>query len=221
MLPWQFAKPMGKITALKVQKRNPNRVNIYLDDEFAFGLARITAAWLHLGQELSADKIASLQAQDAGEVAYQQALHFISFRPRSEDEVRKKLAEKGAEPEIIESVLARLRTAQLVGDEQFARKWIDNRSTFRPRSHRMLRYELHQKGVGEVFIQQALAEAENEPDLAYQAGRKYARRLEGLDWELFRKRISGFLGRRGFSYGTIAPVVRQIWDEIHSTEQPT
>jgi regulatory protein len=219
MLRWQFAEPMGKITALKVQKRNPNRVNVYLDDEFAFGLARIIAAWLHLGQELSADKIASLTAQDAGEVAYQQALHFISFRPRSEVEVRKKLAEKGAEPEVIESVLTRLRTAQLVGDEQFARKWIDNRSTFRPRSHRMLRYELHQKGVGEVFIQQALAEADNEPDLAYQAGIKYARRLEGLDWELFRKRLSGFLGRRGFPYGTIAPVVRQIWDDNHSTEQ--
>jgi len=219
MLRWQFAESMGKITALKVQKRNPNRVNVYLENEFAFGLARIIAAWLHLGQELSSEKIASLQSQDAGEVAYQQALHFISYRPRSEVEVRKKLAEKGADPEIIETILVRLRTAQLVGDDQFARKWIDNRSTFRPRSHRMLRYELHQKGVGEVFIQQALAEAESEPDLAYQAGTKYARRLEGLDWEQFRKRLSGFLGRRGFSYGTVAPVVRQIWDEIHSAEQ--
>lgn len=221
MLRWQFVEPMGKITALKVQKRNSNRVNVYLDNEFAFGLARIIAAWLHLGQELSSDKIASLQSQDAGEVAYQKALHFISYRPRSEVEVRNKLAENGAEPQIIETVMARLQTAQLVGDEQFAREWIDNRSTFRPRSHRMLRYELHQKGVGEVFIQQALAEAENEPDLAYQAGSQYARRLAELDWELFRKRLSGYLGRRGFSYGTIAPVVRQIWEENHSAEQQT
>lgn len=221
MLRWQFVEPMGKITALKVQKRNSNRVNVYLDNEFAFGLARIIAAWLHLGQELSSDKIASLQSQDAGEVAYQKALHFISYRPRSEVEVRNKLAENGAEPQIIETVMARLQTAQLVGDEEFARTWIDNRSTFRPRSHRMLRYELHQKGVGEVFIQQALAEAENEPDLAYQAGSQYARRLAELDWELFRKRLSGYLGRRGFSYGTIAPVVRQIWEENHSAEQQT
>ncbi len=121
MLRWQFVEPMGKITALKVQKRNSNRVNVYLDNEFAFGLARIIAAWLHLGQELSADKIASLQSQDAGEVAYQKALHFISYRPRSEVEVRNKLAENGAEPQIIETVMARLQTAQLVGDEQFAR----------------------------------------------------------------------------------------------------
>ena len=219
MLRWRYADSMGKITALKVQKRNPNRVNVYLDGDYAFGLARIVAAWLHIGQELSEEKIAELQSQDARESAYQQALHFISFRPRSEVEVIKKLSEKGADAQVIESVLERFRAAQLVGDEQFARMWIDDRSTFRPRSHRMLRYELHQKGVEEEFIRQALAEAQNEPELAYQAGIRYARRLEGLDWEGFRKRLGGYLARRGFPYGTIAPVLRQIWDESHPVEQ--
>lgn len=210
---------MGKITALKAQLRNPNRVNVYLDDQFAFGLARIVAAWLKVGMVLSDDKIAKLQAQDVGETAYQQALHFISYRPRSEMEVRKKLIEKGTEEEVVDTVLARLRAAQLVGDENFARVWVENRVTFRPRSHRMLRYELKQKGVEEVTIQLALTEAENDPELAYQAGLKYARRLAGLDWELFRKRLGGFLGRRGFSYGTIAPVLRRIWEETTSAEQ--
>ncbi|MFA5836922.1 MAG: RecX family transcriptional regulator [Bellilinea sp.] len=216
---WRYADSMGKITALKVQKRNPNRVNIYLDGEFAFGLARIIAAWLHIGQELSEEKITELQSLDAKEAAYQQALHYIAYRPRSEAEVTKKLSEKGADAQVIDGVMVRLRSAQLVGDDRFARMWIDDRSTFRPRSHRMLRYELHQKGVGEEFIQQALAEAQNEPELAYQAGTRYARRLEGLDWEVFRKRLGGFLARRGFSYGTIAPVLRQIWDESRPAEQ--
>lgn len=210
---------MGKITALKAQLRNPNRVNVYLDDQFAFGLARIVAAWLKVGMVLSDDKIAKLQAQDVGETAYQQALHFISYRPRSEMEVRKKLIEKGTEEEVVDTVLSRLRAAQLVGDENFARVWVENRVTFRPRSHRMLRYELKQKGVEEETIQLALTEAENDPELAYQAGLKYARRLAGLDWELFRKRLGGFLGRRGFSYGTIAPVLRRIWEETTSAEQ--
>ena len=49
-----------KITALKAQKRNPNRVNVYLDGNFAFGVARIVAAWLNIGQELSPEKVASL-----------------------------------------------------------------------------------------------------------------------------------------------------------------
>ncbi|HOG79782.1 MAG TPA: hypothetical protein PK454_08510, partial [Anaerolineaceae bacterium] len=63
-----------KITALKVQKRNPNRVNVYLDGDFAFGLARVVAAWLQIGQILTPEKITSLQAQDTHEVAYQKAL---------------------------------------------------------------------------------------------------------------------------------------------------
>lgn len=210
---------MSKITALKVQLRNPNRVNVYLDNQFAFGLTRIVAAWLKVGMVLSDDKIAALQAQDGCETAYQQALHFISYRPRSEMEVRKKLIEKGTEEEVVDTVLTRLQAAQLVGDENFAKMWVENRVTFRPRSHRMLRYELKQKGVEEETIQMALTEVENDPELAYQAGLRYARRLEGLDWELFRKRLGGFLGRRGFSYGTIAPVLRRIWEETKSAEQ--
>ena len=58
---------MKKITALQVQKRNPNRVNIHLDGEFAFGVARIVAAWLRIGQELSEEKIGQLQAEDGRE----------------------------------------------------------------------------------------------------------------------------------------------------------
>ena len=210
---------MGKITALKVQKNNPNRVSVYLDNEYAFGLSRIVAAWLKVGMDLSGEKIATLQAQDAFEVAYQQALHFISYRPRSEMEVRQKLAEKGADDLQIERVIGRLKDSRLVGDEQFARTWVDNRSAFRPRSHRMLRYELRQKGVEDEFIQNALQEAVAEPELAYQAGSQYARRLTGLDWETFRKRLAVFLSRRGFSYGISAPVIRQLWEESCAEEQ--
>ena len=49
---------MKKITALEVQKKNPNRVNVHLDGDFAFGLARITAAGLKLGETLTDERIA-------------------------------------------------------------------------------------------------------------------------------------------------------------------
>src|SRR5210317_1123984 len=71
---------MKKITALTIQKRNPNRVNVHLDGEFAFGLARITAAWLRVGQELTPEKIALLKEEDAAEVALQRAFRFLSYR---------------------------------------------------------------------------------------------------------------------------------------------
>ena len=81
-----------KITGLKVQKRNSNRVNVYLDGEFAFGLSRITAAWLEIGVELDQDQIQKLQSEDDAEVAYQKALNFLSYRPRSERELIENLS---------------------------------------------------------------------------------------------------------------------------------
>lgn len=205
----------GKITALKVQKRNPNRVNIYLDGEYAFGTARIVAAWLQIGQELDDDKIAGLKSQDEREVAYQKALTLIGYRPRAEAEVRRRLTDGGFEPAAIDEVLERLKAGGLIGDAGFARTWVENRSEFRPRSHRALALELRQKGVGEEDIAQALESAADEDQLAYDAARRMARRLQNLEWDAFRARLYGFLGRRGFSYATITPVVRQVWDELH------
>lgn len=207
------------ITALKIQKRNPNRVNVYLDGEYAFGLSLSAAAWLRVKQTLSPEKIAELQAQDAQETTFQQALRLLSFRPRSVAEVRKKLVDRDFDPAIIETVLGRLIEGDYLSDKAFAKEWVENRSAFRPRSRRMLHYELRQKGVAEEHIQSALASIEAESDLAYQAGIRYAARLADLDREMFRKRLGGYLARRGFSYGTISPLVNQIWDELHSSER--
>lgn len=205
-----------EITALKAQKKNPNRISVYLDGEYAFGLARIVAAWLHIGQQLSEAEIERLKQQDTLEVAYLKALHFLSYRPRSEVEVLRKLNEHGYSEAVVEATIQRLKDNRYLGDEQFAQTWVENRSTFKPRSKRMLAMELRQKGVGEDVIEQALAGTEDESSLAYQSAVKYARRLAGADWETFRKRLGAYLMRRGFSYGTIAPVLRQVWDETQT-----
>ena len=210
-----------KITALKVQKRDPNRVNVYLDGEFAFGLTKIVAAWLQVGQVLSSEKISSLQSQETLEVAYLKALHYLSYRPRSESEVESSLKEKGFDEGVIAYVLERLKQDRYLGDEQFAQLWVENRSSFRPRSRRMLRYELRQKGVSEENISNALDGAEEESSLAYQAAARYASRLKDEEWDTFRKRLAAFLARRGFSYGTISPEVRTVWTELHAEEQET
>jgi len=208
----------GKITALKAQKRNPNRVNVYLEGEFAFGVSKIVAAWLQIGQFLDEHKIKTLQEQDAVEVGFQKALQFLSYRPRSEMEVRRRLGEHGFGEEQIEVILERLTRSDLVKDEQFARLWVENRSEFRPRSHRLLRIELLQKGISEDEIQAALGDTQDDSALAYQAAIRYARRLRGLEWREFRERLSAYLGRRGFDYGTLNPVVRQVWEELSALQ---
>ncbi len=88
-----------RITALKLQKHNHQRVNVYLDGEYAFGLTRIVAAWLAVGTELAEEKIAQLQAEDGREMAYQRALNLINFRPRTEVEIRQNLRRHNLEEE--------------------------------------------------------------------------------------------------------------------------
>lgn len=207
-----------KITALKAQKRDPNRVNVYLNDKFAFGVARIVAAWLRVGQLIDDKKIDELKSQDVYEKAFQKAVQYLSYRPRTEQEVRKKLTDQEFPEELINAVIERLNKLELVCDGNYARFWIENRSEFRPRSHRLLSLELIRKGVSSETIDEALEDAEDEESLAYKAAMKYVRRLESLDWNEFRKKLSGFLGRRGFAYYIIAPVVRQVWEETRSVE---
>jgi regulatory protein len=209
---------MRTVTAIEAQRKNPQRVNIYLDEEFAFGLSRITAAWLKVGQGLSEEKIATLQAEDAREAALQRALHFLSYRPRSVDEVRKNLLKHEFAEDVIADTLSRLEGSGLIGDEQFARAWVENRNTFRPRGKRALTIELRQKGISEDVIRSALAEAGDEQTLALEAGRKYSRRLQGLDLREFRTRLGGHLGRRGFSYEVISAVTIVLWHETHPAQ---
>ena len=202
----------GKVTALKVQKHHPNRVNVYLDNEFSFGLSRITAAWLQVGQQLSPTKIAKLQADDQREVAYMQALRFLDYRPRSRVEVRRNLEKHAFPSEVISDVFKRLERSGLVNDERFAQDWVENRSEFRPRSRRALAFELHQRGLEDTAIKKAL-EGLNEEALAYQAAIKQARRLEGLQLRDFSNKLGSYLARRGFSYEVIKQVVTKVWDE--------
>ena len=206
------------ITALVAQKHNPDRVSVYLDGEYAFGLARIVAAWLSVGQSLGEEKIASLKAADAQESAYLQALKLLSYRPRSAEEVRQNLEKHAFAPEAVEAAIERLQRAGLLNDAAFAQAWVDNRTDFRPRSRRALAYELRRKGVPAELVEQSLESVDDE-ELALQAASKYARRLESLDWPDFRRKLAGFLGRRGFSYATADPVIRQVYADLHAGEQ--
>lgn len=205
---------MKKITAIQVQKNNPNRVNVYLDGEFAFGLAHIVAAWLQVGQGLDEEKITKLLAEDSRERALRQALLFLSYRARSENEIRQNLSKHEIPDAVIEETLERLRRDGFADDKKFASAWVENRSTFRPRGRRALAMELRQKGIDDATIESALQEVDDEA-LAYEAGQKKARKGRVQEWNEFRKKMSEFLARRGFSYSVITPIVKRLWDESH------
>lgn len=208
-----------EITAIKAQKRNRQRVNIYLDGEFAFGLSRFVAAWLKPGRVLTEADIDRLQQEDTYEIAFQKALQFINHRPRSVEETRRRLLEKGFSDEVVGVTLEKLIEKGWLNDLDFARQWIENRNTFRPRSNRLLAYELRLKGVADDNITQALETyGADENALAYQAGIKKAKQCRHAAKPDFDKKVGGYLGRRGFHYGIVKPTVERLWAAFSAPE---
>lgn len=202
----------GTITAIEPQKRNKERVNIYLDGQFAFGLAAIEAVRLRVGQCLSDEEIARLQEQDAIERALQAAIRLLSYRPRSRAELQQRLAQKGYSTQTVEETLDRLERSGLVDDSAFARYWVENRAQGNPRGQPFLHGELAQKGIDRQVIDQALADYDEEAAAA-QVAEKIARRLHGLDQATARRRLVNALKRRGFAYDVIEPLVARMLEE--------
>jgi len=200
----------GTITALKIQKRNKERVNVYLDDTYAFAVTVLVAATLKKGQHLTDPEIERFKNQDERNKAYHQAVRFLGFRARSQQELVRYLQEKGYAPVVVTDTIDRLLEEQYLDDEAFVRFWLANRERFRPRSQQALRYELRQKGIANEVIETALADVD-EANLAWTAVEQKLARWQGLSEEDFRKKVLGFLSRRGFTYEIAYQVVERAW----------
>ena len=207
------------ISEISAQKRNRRRVNISLDGSYAFSLDRLTAAWLHVGRELSEAEIEKLQTTDEVEFGFNQALNLLSYRNRSVMEMTRYLEGKGYAPATLQAVVARLEEEGLLNDDRFAKEWIENRNTFRPRSHSQLEAELRFKGLSKSAIDSALTESGvDDAALAMAAARKQVRRYHSPDYETYRKKLGNALLRRGFSYATVNETLSSLWNEMLQSE---
>lgn len=142
-------------------------------------------------------------------------LHFLSYRGRSEKEVRDYLQKKKAPPEITEKIINACREYGFINDEKFARDWTASRSTFRLKSKRIIKLELLKKGVDREVIDKALEqEVSSGIDDATQAKKlveKRIVRLRGLTRQEIYQKLVGFLGRRGFDYDTIKKAIDDVF----------
>ncbi len=206
---------MATITSLKLQKNDKDRVSVYLDGEYAFSVSRLAASALKKGQELEAAEIAQLQEEGAAHLAYQRAVRYLGFRPRSRAEIESYLRDKGASAEVIGEVVERLVNRGYLDDAEFARFWVEDRTRFRPRGRRALRYELQQKGLAREDIEASL-EGLAEEKAAWDAVSTKLERWQGLDEREFQQKVMAFLSRRGFDYDTCREVGGRAWAQVQA-----
>lgn len=210
----------GTVTAIRPQTRDPERVNVYLNDQFAFGLNRQIALdeGLRPGDVLDADRIRRLRAADEVSKATNAALNLLAHRPRSIREVRDRLRNKGHDPETIDAAVEKLEGWNYVDDADFARFWVENRVTHKPRGRRLLEQELWRKGVDRETARHAIDEsALDEYEAALAIAKTKIRSYAGLDRDVAYRRLGGVLARRGFAYDVVKPVLDHIFDESPET----
>lgn len=204
---------MPVITRLVQGKKNPNRVNLYLDDQFAFALSidEVAKNNLKKGLELTDEQIARLKDKDETEYIYAKLLNFLSYRPRTIKEVRDRLWKYDVKDPVIQNTfIERLQSKGYLDDLAFSRWFTLSRNTHRPRSSRMLMQELKAKGVSSDIIQSVIGEVSAEDvTITRLLDKKLGTRrpLEAVE----RQKIFGYLSRQGFAWETIREVVK-TWE---------
>lgn len=146
------------------------------------------------------------------------SFRFLSFRPRSEKEVRdfllKKLARFGeTDVTVIETVISRLQELHYVDDQKFIAWWVEQRSSHKPKGKKLLSIELQQKGIARALIDECVMEDTSGPSeetLAKKAVEKKLERWHMLEKEAKKKKIYEFLLRRGFSSSVVWRVVDEL-----------
>ena len=207
-----------KITALEPQVTNPERINVFVDGRFLLGVnaSVVFQMGLEPEQELEPAQLVELQSEAGLQQAVDRAYNFLSYRPRSREEVRRYLRRKETPPEAIEAALARLDRLDLINDHSFASFWVESREQFSPRGARALKNELRMKGVEREVVEEMIDDEKDE-ERALRAGRKKALtlvRIPSMDFATFRSRLGSFLQRRGFGYDVSTRTIRALWKEL-------
>lgn len=213
-----------RITALQPQATNPERVNVFVDGHFLLGVSTLIVyqMGLEVEQEISTAQVEQLRYEETLQQAVDRALNYLSFRPRSREEVRRYLRRKETPPAMIDAVLARLDHLDLVNDHTFATFWLESREQFSPRGAHALKNELRMKGVAREVVDE-LVDDEKDEERALVAGRKKALslvRVPDMDYATFRSRLGSFLQRRGFGYEIATRTVRTLWQELKEAIEP-
>lgn len=197
---------MATITRLTQQKKG-NRVNVYLNGKFAFGVTLESALENHLkvGKELSPDEIETLRGKDFKDKVLARLLSFASRRPHSQKEILLWFRKKSVPSELHENLFNRLKNIDLLNDEEFAKWWVEQRVHFRSAPKKMLKLELRAKGISDEIIEKTLDESKALPDveLARKVLIKRYGKIPPLTDLKEKKRVYDFLLRRGFSYSVI------------------
>ncbi len=147
-----------KITKIEIQKKNLKRYNLYIDNEFNMGIHEdvIVILGLYVNMIIDQEMYDEILLKEVYSKAKADALNYISYRMRSESEVKKKLYELGYIHEMVDATIDFLYEYSYLNDLEFTKSFIHDKATLSRHSIYRIRHDLRQKGVKPEIIEKAL-----------------------------------------------------------------
>ena len=205
---------MSRIIKIELNK-SKKKVILHFDDSTSLIVGYTTANRnsLHTGMDISSEQKKEMVHANELQGCLEKAIRLLAYRPRSELEIKQYLYKHGYRNNTIDETMEKLKSQDLVNDEDFASYWRDNRLSLNPKSRRMLKYELKSKGITGELVENTLSTVDD-LTAAYNAGFKKARILPTDNYTEFIKRVSDHLKWRGFDFEVISTVAKQLWHDM-------
>lgn len=205
---------MQKITAIEVQKNNQNRVSVYLDNRFAFGLDMAIYVKYNLKKDMELEKDfieTILKAEDLSK-ASNYAIQLLSRKDRTKKEITDKLQEKGYEIEVINGVLNKLSEYNFLNDETYCEKYINDKLKFSKYGKNKIKANLYAKGVDKDIISRKIVEINSdlEYERAFQLAQKKLPSLQKYNRIKIKTKLSYHLISKGFDYDIVNKVIKDL-----------
>ncbi len=201
---------MPVITDISLQQNRAKRYNIYIDSAYHFSLSetQVGDLGIRIGDELSEARLHELEEASVAGKAFDQALNYLSYRPRSRMEMLRYLRRKHKDEHLAMTVVEELEQRNLVDDVKFATDWVEMRQALSPRSRMQLRAELREKGISANTIDAVLQgiNAAAEVQVVIEVIQK--KRL--LQRYTDRQKLIRYLAGKGFQFDIIAAALEQL-----------
>lgn len=206
----------GTITRLDPQDNNADRVSVFLDGEFAFGIHEdlVVRHGLRVGTRLTSEDIREIESDEAYVDAKQTALDYLAYKPRTEQEVRRKLRKQDVSRPVVDDVIARLHELEYLDDESYAHDYAHNRFSSKKYGPVRIRRELEERGIdrhlAETAVDELFAEKSARGAAWEHAEKRWPRLTDEDDPRRRRQKMYRYLRRRGFTSDTIRPILNEL-----------
>lgn len=211
------------VTKIAAQKSSSTRFNVYLNGKYAFSISEdiYVKFHIHKGKKLSNEQIAKIQYEDHLHRAYIVAIHYLSYRMRTENEIKSHLRKKDFSKEVIDEVISRLYKEKLLDDEQFAISFVNDRINRSTKGPLIVARELLEKGISKDHIHIALGiySREKQKEIALRWAEKEIKKKSKHPLKRRKQRLSMNLLRRGFEKVVVEEVIASLSIKTDNDEE--